>query len=126
VIDFANTRLIKLSHTDPESLRPQIEHLLVEGENLKTAAKGIRDFVVFTNKRIIVVNTQGVTGRKIDYTSLPLRGIQAFSIETAGTFDRDAELDLWFSGLGHVRLEFAGSFDLAYVARLIGWATLTS
>lgn len=126
MIDFSNARLVKLSTVAAETLRPQIEHLLVEGETLLIAAKGARDFVVFTNKRIIVVNVQGLTGSKRDYTSLPLKGIQAFSIETAGTFDRDAELDLWFSGLGHVRLEFAGNFDLAYVARLIGWATLPS
>ena len=68
--------------------------------------------------------SRAITGKKVDITSLPLKGIQAFSIETAGTFDRDAELDMWFSGLGHVKLEFAGSFDLGYVAKLIGWATL--
>jgi len=124
MIDFTNSRFVKLSNTDPETLRAQISHVLIDGENLMVAAKGTRDFVVFTNKRIIVVNVQGVTGKKVDISSLSLKGIQAFSIETAGTFDRDAELDMWFSGLGHVKLEFAGSFDLGYVARLISWATL--
>jgi hypothetical protein len=124
MIDFSNSRFVKLAGVDPATLRPQVEHLLVDGEQLMIAAKGARDFVVFSNKRIIVANVQGVTGKKVDYTSLPLKGIQAFSIEGTGTFDRDAELDMWFSGLGHVRLEFAGSFDLAYVARLIGWAIL--
>jgi len=124
MIDFTNSRFIKLSNVAPESLRAQIAHVLVEGEELKLAAKGARDFVVFTDKRVLVVNVQGMTGKKVDVSSLPLKGIQAFSIETAGTFDRDSELDMWFSGLGHVKLEFAGSFDLGYVARLIGWATL--
>jgi hypothetical protein len=124
MIDFANSRFIKLAQVPPESLRAQIAHVLLDDERLLVAAKGARDFVVFTDKRIIVVNVQGVTGKKIDISSLPLKGVQAFSIETAGTFDRDSELDMWFSGLGHVKLEFSGSFDLAYVARLIGWATL--
>lgn len=71
--------------------------------------KAVRDFVVFTDKRLVAVNVQGITGKKRDFTSLPYSKIQAFSIETAGTFDLDAELDLWFSGLGKVRLEFKGA-----------------
>ena len=53
-------------------------------------------------------------------TSLPFSKVQAFSVETAGTFDLDAELDLWFSGLGTVRFEFRGNVDLAYISRTIG------
>lgn len=68
-----------------------------------TCFKGVHDFVVFTNKRLVAVNVQGITGEKRDSTSLPYSKIQAFSVETAGTFDLDAELDLWFSGLGIVR-----------------------
>jgi hypothetical protein len=60
----------------------------------------VRDFVVFTDKRLIAVNVQGMTGKKRDFTSLPYSKIQAFPIETADSFDLDAELDLWFSGLG--------------------------
>jgi hypothetical protein len=81
--------------------------------------KGVRDFVVFTNKRLIAVNVQGMTGKKRDYTSLPYSKVQAFSIETAGTFDLDAELDLWFSGLGKVRLEFKGSADIRQLGHMI-------
>jgi hypothetical protein len=40
---------------------------------------------------------QGITGKKCDFTSLPYSKIQAFSIETSGSFDQDTELDLWFS-----------------------------
>lgn len=60
-----------------------------------------------------------MTGRKRDYTSLPFAKIQAFSVETAGTFDLDAELDLWFSGLGRVRLEFTGSVNIRGLSQLI-------
>jgi hypothetical protein len=55
---------------------------------------------------------QGLTGSKVDISSLPYGKIQAFSIETAGTFDRDSELEMYFSGLGKVRLEFDRNFNL--------------
>ena len=81
--------------------------------------KAVRDFVVFTDKRLIAVNVQGMTGTKRDFTSLPYSKIQAFSVETAGTFDLDAELDLWFSRLGKVRLEFKGSSDIRQLGQMI-------
>jgi hypothetical protein len=74
---------------------------------------------VFTDKRLITVNIQGLRGKKKDYTSLPYNKIQAFSVETAGTFDLDAELDLWFSGLGKVRLEFKGRSDIHQIGQMI-------
>jgi hypothetical protein len=60
-----------------------------------------------------------MTGKKVDFTSLPYNKIQAFSIETAGNFDRDAELELYFSGLGKVRLEFKASSDIRQLGQLI-------
>jgi Bacterial PH domain len=71
------------------------------------------------SKRIIAVNVQGITRKKKDFTSLPLAKIQAFSVETAGTFDLDAELELWFSGLGKVKFEFSGKTDVAYLNKLV-------
>jgi hypothetical protein len=120
VIDFANASLIKLSPADPAQLGPEVAPLLIQGERVLHCFKGIRDFVVFTDKRLIAVNVQGMTGKKRDFTSLPYSKVQAFSIETAGTFDLDAELDLWFSGLGKVRLEFKGSADIRGLGQLIG------
>lgn len=79
---------------------------MIEGEQGYLAFKGIRDYIVFTSKRIIAVNVQGMTGKKKDYASLPFAKVQAFSLETAGTFDLDAQLELWFSGLGRVKFEF--------------------
>ena len=119
MIDFNNARWVKLAAVNVETVRPGIAHLLLDEETLLIAAEGARDYVVFTDRRIIAVNAQGLTGNKKDFSSLPLSKIQAFSVETAGTFDRDCELEMWFSGLGKVRLEFAGNFDLGYVARLI-------
>jgi hypothetical protein len=120
MIDFSNGSLFKLQQIDPGSIAAELQPLLAQGEQLVSAFKGLRDFVVFTNKRAIAVNAQGITGKKRDYTSLPYSKIQAFSVETAGNFDLDAELDLWFSGLGMVRFEFKGKVDIRTLANLIG------
>lgn len=79
----------------------------------------MRDYVVFTDKRIISVNVQGVTGKKKDFTSLPYSKIQVFSVETAGVFDMDSELEMYFSGLGKVKFEFSGSSDIVKIGQLI-------
>jgi hypothetical protein len=120
VIDFQNGTFVKLGPIDPRTLAEELQPLLVSGEELHLAFRGMRDSVVFTNRRLISINVQGITGKKRDYTSLPLSRIQAWSVETAGTFDLDSELDLWFSGLGRVRLEFKGSVDIRHISQLIG------
>ena len=97
----------------------QIQPLLIEGEELHAPFKGMRDYIAFTSKRIIAVNVQGITGKKKDFTSLPYSKIQAFSVESAGTFDLDAELELWFSGLGKVKFEFKGKTDVAQLNKLV-------
>jgi hypothetical protein len=60
-----------------------------------------------------------MTGKKKDYTSLPYSKVQAFSVETAGRFDLDAELELWLSSLGRVKFEFKGNTDVAYLNKLV-------
>ncbi|RLV55235.1 PH domain-containing protein [Aeromicrobium phragmitis] len=119
MIDFANGSVFKLNPTPVESLADELSRLLIPEETILAAFKGPRDFVAFTSKRIVAVNVQGLTGKKRDYSSLPYSKIQAFSIETAGTFDLDAELELWFSGLGKVRFEFKGSADIRSIGRMI-------
>lgn len=93
---------------------------MVDGENIISCYKGIRDYITFTNKRIISVNVQGITGKKKDFSSLPYSKIQVFSIETAGVLDLDSELELYFSGLGKVRFEFSGENDIVEIGQLIG------
>ena len=82
------------------------------------------DSVIFTNKRLIAINVQGLTGKKRDYSSLPYSKIQAWSIETAGRFDLHDELELWFLGLGKVRLDRIGD-RLAELVALLEESTLT-
>jgi hypothetical protein len=93
--------------------------VLARDEQVLLAFKGMRDSVTFTNKRIIALNVQGMTGKKKDYTTLPYARIQAFSIETAGTIDLDSELELWFSGLGKVKLEFNRQVDIRGIGQLL-------
>ena len=119
MIDFQNASYIKLGQIDYAEVASQIDPLLIEGEQGYVAFKGMRDYIVFTSKRIIAVNVQGMSGKKKDFTSLPLAKVQAFSVETAGTFDLDAELELWFSGLGRVKFEFKGKTDVAYLNKLV-------
>ncbi|HET8717576.1 MAG TPA: PH domain-containing protein [Nocardioidaceae bacterium] len=120
MIDFQNGTYVKLGPVDPRSLAAELDSLLVQGEQVHLAFTGMRDSVVFTDKRLISINVQGITGKKRDYTSLPLNKVQAWSVETAGTFDLDSELELWFSGLGKVRLEFKGNVNIRHLSQLIG------
>ena len=102
MIDFSNASFVKLRPVNDNAFEKMIAPLLVEGEEHIGSYQSIRDGIVFTNKRIIAINIQGITGKKKDFTSLPYSKIQAFSVETAGTIDLDSELELWFSGLGRV------------------------
>ena len=119
MIDFQNAAYAKLAEWSVASAATELDGILIEGETIYLAFKGIRDSVTFTSKRIIALNVQGMTGKKRDYTSLPYSRIQAFSVETAGTFDLDSEVDLWFSGLGRIKLEFARGVDIRSLNRLI-------
>ncbi|WML45867.1 PH domain-containing protein [Neobacillus sp. PS3-40] len=72
--------------------------ILSTNERIEKAYKLIRDLFIFTNKRLILVDKQGITGKKVEFHSIPYKNITHFSIETAGNFDLDAELKIWISG----------------------------
>jgi len=112
MIDFKNASYLKLMEVDTAKGARQVEGMLIPGETVVACFKNVRDSVVFTNKRVIAINVQGITGKKTDYTSLPYAKVQAFSIETAGVIDLDSELHLWFSSVGMVRFEFARGVDV--------------
>ncbi len=119
MIDFQNGSFVKLKPADPQATASQLQPLLLPNEQILCAFQGIRDSVTFTNMRIIAVNVQGMTGKKKDFTSLPYSKIQAFSVESAGVFDLDSELELYFSGLGLVKFEFAGSANVTSICQMI-------
>ena len=81
-----------------EDVQKEYAPLLAPSESIERAYKLIRDMFIFTNKRLILVDKQGITGRKTEYHSIPYKSVTHFSIETAGTFDLDAELKIWVSG----------------------------
>jgi hypothetical protein len=86
------------SEVNVSDVQKEYSTILTSGENVERAYKLIRDMFIFTNKRLILVDKQGVTGKKIEYHSIPYKSITHFSIETAGQFDLDAELKIWLSG----------------------------
>ena len=86
------------SELNVDHVQKDIKHILTRSENVKNAYKVIRDTFVFTDKRLILIDKQGVTGKKTEYLSIPYKSIVSFSVETAGTFDLDAELKIWVSG----------------------------
>ncbi len=82
----------------PEELQQEYEKLLCADEVIEIGFKLIRDVFIFTNKRLIFVEKQGLTGKKVNYLSVNYKSITRFSVETAGHFDLEAELKVWISG----------------------------
>ncbi len=80
---------------ETDKLNNDYGQLLSEGEIIEVGFKVIRDTFIFTDRRLILVNVQGLTGKKTEYLSIPYGKITRFSIETSGHFDLDAELKLW-------------------------------
>lgn len=97
-----------------EDLQKDYGKLLINGEEIELGFKLIRDVFIFTNKRLILVDKQGVTGSKVEYKSISYKSISRFSIETAGTFDLDAELKIWVSSeqVPSIRKQFNKSVNV--------------
>lgn len=119
MIDFQNASFMKLKKVDNNAFSELITPMFVDGEQIIAAYKTIRDGVVFTNKRIMAINIQGITGKKKDISSLPYNKIQAFSVETSGVLDLDSELEMWFSGLGKVKFEFTSNCNVTEICNMI-------
>lgn len=86
------------SEMDLDGIIKEYNKILAENERIEKSYKLVRDLFIFTNKRLILVDKQGVTGKKTEYHSIPYKSITHFSIETAGHFDLEAELKIWISG----------------------------
>ncbi|WP_375583232.1 PH domain-containing protein [Cyclobacterium xiamenense] len=82
---------------DKAKLEQEYAQLLTENEEIEIGFKLVRDTFIFTSKRLMLVDKQGLTGRKTEYMSVAYKSISRFSIETAGTFDLDAELKIYIS-----------------------------
>lgn len=85
------------SQMDTDKVENQLSDILISDEQVDLAYTLIRDLIVFTNYRLILVDKQGVTGKKVSYNSIPHASISRFTVETSGHFDLDAELKIWIS-----------------------------
>ena len=87
------------SEADINKISQEYDKLLGANERIEKGYKLVRDMILYTNKRLIIIDKQGVTAKKIEYRSIPYRSITNFSVETAGYFDLDAELKIYVSGM---------------------------
>lgn len=109
------------SESSIEDLSLKYGKLLSDSEKIELGFSLFRDVFMFTSKRLIIVEIQGLTGRKVAYLSLPYKNISRFSLEAAGTFDLDAELKIWISSaeLPSLSKKFNKSIDIYAVQRYL-------
>jgi len=96
-MSLLNKLLGNASEVSTEKLKEKYGRLLISNEQIELGFALFRDVFMFTNKRLILIDVQGLTGSKIEYKSMPYKSISRFSLETSGTFDLDAELKIWIS-----------------------------
>lgn len=116
---FGDSNTFNLKEINIEKVRSEVLDFFVAGEEIVSAFETIRDQVVFTNKRILVVNVQGITGKKRAYLSYPYSKIQYFGIETAGVLDIDSELILAFNDGNILSFDFKTNVDIVGISRTI-------
>ena len=104
-----------------DEVRKNYGTLLTANEEIEMGFKLIRDTFIFTNKRLIIVDVQGLTGSKTEYVSIAYKAISRFSVETAGTFDLDAELKIWVSSetIPSIRKKFNKSVNVFEVQKVL-------
>ena len=119
MIDFENATFLKLKKVESDTIGKNVMGLLLPTEMVLGVYKGARDYVMFTDKRFISVNVQGITGKKQDITSIPYKAITCFSVETSGVIDLDSELEVYMSAVGKVRFEFSGRSDIIEIGKMI-------
>jgi len=121
MINFNKNSAWDLKPINISDVRSEINGLLINGEEIVAAFKTVRDQIIFTNKRIIAVDVQGITGRRKSYSSLPYAKIQYFTIQTPGFMELipDCELYIMFSNGFTTTFEFKGNVDIGAIGRMI-------
>lgn len=108
------------SEADAEKVETELRKILIDGETVEVAYQLVRDLTVLTDRRIILVDKQGITGKKTEYVSIPYKSIVKFSVETAGHFDMDADVTLWLSSHREpTTLELRKSGDVSELMRTL-------
>ncbi|NLM53629.1 MAG: PH domain-containing protein [Firmicutes bacterium] len=119
--DLAN--IMEWTFVSETTVPKEVQEILVPGEEAHAAYKTIRDVAVITNKRIIISDKQGITGKKVEVYTIPFKSIVMYSSENAGLLDVNAELELW-TRVGKFKLNLKRGVDIRKLDRLIGQAIL--
>lgn len=110
------------TEVNQKDLRRDLEAILYEGEQMVRAFRVIRDLFIFTDRRLVLVDKQGLTGKKVEYHSIPYRAISHFSVETAGNLDMDAELKIYVSANPTpIQREFRRGSDIVGVQKTLAY-----
>lgn len=127
-INFNEESVFNLKPIDLASVRDEVQALLIEGEQSVYAFKTMRDQLIFTNKRIIAIDVQGLTGKRKSFASMPYSKVQYFTVQTVGFMEifPDSEMEIWFSNGFVAKFEFKGKTDIAQIGRMISQYVLES
>ncbi|MCA9920236.1 MAG: PH domain-containing protein [Anaerolineales bacterium] len=114
------------SQVDAGKIQKEHQEIFIPGEEVKAAFQLVRDQFIFTDKRLVLVDKQGLTGKKVEYLSVPYKSIKYFSIETAGRFDRDAELKIWIGNKAEptIEKELKKGIDIISLQRTLAYYLL--
>ncbi len=120
-VNFNQNSVFNLKPISVEEIRSEVDGLLIDGEQVEFAFKTIRDQLVFTNKRIISIDVQGITGKRKSFATMPYSKIQYFSIQTPGFMELfpDSELFIMFTNGFTAQFEFKGAVDIGKIGRML-------
>ena len=121
-INFIQESVFNLSPISINEVREDVHQLLVDGEEIIYAFKTVRDQLIFTDKRIISIDVQGITGTKISYATMPYAKIQYFTVQTPSVAEilfADSELYIVFNNGFTTKFEFKGDVDIRGIGKLI-------
>lgn len=120
-VNFNQNSVFNLKPINVESVRSEVDGLLVSGEQIEFAFQTVRDQLVFTNKRIIAIDVQGITGKRKSFATMPYSKVQYFAIQTPGFLELfpDSELFIMFSNGFTAKFEFKGVTDIGKIGRML-------
>lgn len=118
-MSFDGKKIIALEEVAVGDGSDRYQFLLLPGENVIIEYRSIRDRLIFTDIRLISIDIQGITGKKAEFFILPYSHVTAFSVETAGSIDLDAEFKIWASGLGKLDFSFVRKTDVRKIAQFL-------
>ena len=120
-VNFNQDSVFNLKPISNDEVRGEVDALLIADEKVEFAFKTIRDQLVFTNKRIISIDVQGITGKRKSFATMPYSKIQYFSIQTPGFMELfpDSELFVMFTNGFTAKFEFKGAVDIGKIGRML-------